>query len=58
MTVTNQNCIHEEVKMRQNSRNPCCSSVQNLVCSVSSLKTETLKYTERQFDWECLKTKG
>jgi hypothetical protein len=27
-TVTNQNCIHEEIKSRLNSGNYCCHAVQ------------------------------
>jgi hypothetical protein len=33
MTVTNQNCIHEEIKSRLNSGNVCHHSVQNLLSS-------------------------
>jgi hypothetical protein len=32
-TVTNQNCIHKEIKSRLNSENACCNSVQNILCS-------------------------
>jgi hypothetical protein len=32
-TVTNQNCIHEEIKSRLNSGNACYSSVQSLLFS-------------------------
>jgi hypothetical protein len=32
-TVTNQNCIHKEIKRKLNSRNVCCHSVQNLLSS-------------------------
>jgi hypothetical protein len=32
-TVTNQNCIHEEIKSGLNTRNACCHSVQNLLSS-------------------------
>jgi len=32
MTVTNHNCIHEEIKSRLNSGNACYHSVQNLLC--------------------------
>jgi hypothetical protein len=44
--VTNQNCIHEEIKSRLDSRNVCYHSVQNLLCSrlrCNSLKTEIYK---------------
>jgi hypothetical protein len=30
-TLTDQNCIHEEIKSRLNSRNACCHSVQSLL---------------------------
>jgi len=29
-TVTNQSCIHEEIKSRFNSGNACCQPVQTL----------------------------
>jgi hypothetical protein len=32
-TVTNQNCIHEEIKSRLNSRNVCYDSVQSFFAS-------------------------
>jgi hypothetical protein len=31
--VTNQNCIHKEIKRKLNSENACCHSVQSLVSS-------------------------
>jgi len=37
--VTNQNCIHEEIKSRLNSGYACCHSVQSPCLSVTSLKT-------------------
>jgi hypothetical protein len=35
----NQNCIHESIKSRLNSGDNCYYSVQNLLSSLSSLKT-------------------
>jgi len=35
--VTNQNCIHEEIKSKFNSVNACYHSVHNLLSSISSL---------------------
>jgi hypothetical protein len=32
-TLTDQNCIHEEIKSRLNSGNACCHSVQSLLSS-------------------------
>jgi hypothetical protein len=32
-TPTDQNCMHEEIKSRLNSRNACYHSVQSLLCS-------------------------
>jgi hypothetical protein len=32
-TLTDQNCIHEEIKSRLNSWNACCHSVQSLLSS-------------------------
>jgi hypothetical protein len=32
-TVTNQNCIYEEIKTRINLGNTCCRAVQNLLSS-------------------------
>jgi hypothetical protein len=32
-TLTDQNCIHEEIRSRLNSRNACYHSVQNLLSS-------------------------
>jgi hypothetical protein len=34
MTVTNLNLIHEEIKSRLNSSNPCYNSVQNVLSSL------------------------
>jgi hypothetical protein len=33
LTLTDQNCIHEEIRSRQNSGNACCHAVQNLLSS-------------------------
>jgi hypothetical protein len=38
-TVTNQNCIHEEIKSRLNSGNTCYHAVQNLLYSRMLSKT-------------------
>jgi hypothetical protein len=32
-TLTDQNCMQEEIKSRQNSWNACYHSVQSLLCS-------------------------
>jgi hypothetical protein len=32
-TLTDQNCIHEEIRSRLNSRNACYNAVQNLLSS-------------------------
>jgi hypothetical protein len=32
-TLTDQNCLHEEIKIRLNSGNACCCSVQSLLSS-------------------------
>jgi hypothetical protein len=37
MTVTNQNCIHEEIKSRLNLGNACCHSVKNFFVFLSPL---------------------
>jgi hypothetical protein len=34
ITVTNQICIHEEIKSSLNSGNACCHSVQNILPSL------------------------
>jgi len=43
-TVTNEICIHEEIKSRSISGNACCCSVQDLCLPVFSLKSSCLKY--------------
>jgi hypothetical protein len=46
MTLTNQNDIHDEIKSKLNSGNPCYYSVQNLLssCHISkNLKTKIYK---------------
>jgi hypothetical protein len=43
-TVTNQPCIHEEIKSRLNSWNVCYYSLQSLWFSVSFRRTQRLKY--------------
>jgi len=39
--LTNQNSIQEEIKLKLNSGNPCCLSVQNYLSS--SLLSKNLK---------------
>jgi hypothetical protein len=43
MTLTNQNCILEEIKSRANSKNACYHPVQNL--SSSHLLSKNIKIT-------------
>jgi hypothetical protein len=43
MTVTNQNCIHKEVKSRLNLGNACYHSVQNLLPSRLLSKNAKIK---------------
>jgi hypothetical protein len=44
MTLVNQNCIHEEIKCRSNSRDACYHSIQNISSSsLLSKKTKTNK---------------
>jgi hypothetical protein len=43
MTVSNQNCIHKEIKSRSNSGNACYHSVQNLLPSFLILKNLKIK---------------
>jgi hypothetical protein len=38
-TLTDQNCMHEEIKSRLNSRNACCRSVHSLLSSRCCLGT-------------------
>jgi hypothetical protein len=42
-TVTNQNCIHKEIKNRFNLRNACCHSVHSLLSSPLLSKTLKIK---------------
>jgi hypothetical protein len=42
-TVTNQNCIHKEIKSRLNSRNACYHFVQNLLSSCILSKNLKIK---------------
>jgi hypothetical protein len=39
ITVTNQNCIHEEIKRRLNMRNASYHAVHNILSSCQSHKT-------------------
>jgi hypothetical protein len=48
-TLTNQNCIHEEIKRRLHSGNVCHLSVQDLLSSILLSKTINIKYTELSF---------
>jgi hypothetical protein len=43
-TLTDQNCMHEDIKSRLNSGNACCHSVQSLLSS--RLLSRNLKYTK------------
>jgi hypothetical protein len=43
MTVTNQNCIHEEIKSTLNSVNDCYHSLQNLLSSFLLSKNIKMK---------------
>jgi hypothetical protein len=42
-TITNQNCIHEEIKSRLNSGNACYHSVQILYASHLLSKNTNIK---------------
>jgi hypothetical protein len=42
-TLTDQNCIHEEIKSRLNSGNACCHSVQSLLSSRLLSRTVKVK---------------
>jgi hypothetical protein len=45
-TLTDQNCIHEEIKSRLNSGNACYHSVQNLLSSCLLSRNVKVKYTK------------
>jgi hypothetical protein len=45
-TLTNQNCIHEEIKSRLNSGNVCNHAVQNLLFSCLLSKNVKIKMHE------------
>jgi hypothetical protein len=45
-TLTDQNCMHEEIKSRLNSVNACYNSVQSLLCSHLLSRNLKLKYTK------------
>jgi hypothetical protein len=45
-TLTEQNCIHEEIKSRLNSRNACYHSVQSLFSSRLLFMNVRLKYAK------------
>jgi hypothetical protein len=44
--LTNQNCIHKEIKSTLNLGNACSHSVESFYLPASSLKTQGLKYTK------------
>jgi hypothetical protein len=44
-TVTNQNCIHEEIKSRLKSGNACYHWVQNILSLICYPKIQRLRYT-------------
>jgi hypothetical protein len=48
-TLTDQNCIHEEIKSRLNLGNACYHSVQSLLSSRLLSRNLRLKYTKPQF---------
>jgi hypothetical protein len=39
VAVRNLNFVHEEIKVKLDSRNACYGSIQNVSCSSCSLKT-------------------
>jgi hypothetical protein len=45
ITLTDQNCVHEDINSRLNSGNACYHSVQSLLSS-RLLRTKRLKYTK------------
>jgi hypothetical protein len=47
--ITNQTCIHMEMKSTLNSRNVCYHSFQNLLSSCFLSKNLRMKYTELRF---------
>jgi hypothetical protein len=52
-TLTDQNCIHEEINSRLNSENACYHSVQSLLSSrrlSRNIKVKQSRYTP----WRCL----
>jgi hypothetical protein len=46
ITVTDQNCMHDEINSRLNSGNACCHSVQSLLPPAYCLGKGRLKYTK------------
>jgi hypothetical protein len=44
-TLTNQNCILEEIKSSLKSGNACCHWVQNILSLICYLKIQRLRYT-------------
>jgi hypothetical protein len=53
-TVTNQNCIHEEIKSKLNSENACYHSVQILFFSCLLSKTLKIKIYKNILFWVVL----
>jgi L-lysine 2,3-aminomutase len=56
-TLTNQNCIHEEIKSRLNSGNACYHAIQNLLSSHLLSRNVKMKIYETvilpMFLYEC-----
>jgi hypothetical protein len=50
-TLTDQNCIHEEIKSRLNSGNACYHSVQSLPTCCTGM--QRLKYTKKHNSASC-----
>jgi UDP-galactopyranose mutase len=50
-TLTNQNCIQEEIKRRVRSGNACCHSVQHLLST--SLVSKNLKIRYQNYNFAC-----
>jgi hypothetical protein len=44
--ITNQNCVHKEIKSALNLRNVCYHAAQNIFSSLRYLEEEILKYSE------------
>jgi hypothetical protein len=57
-TLTNQNCMHEEIKCRLKSGNACYHLVQNLLSSHLLSKNIKIKIHRTINFWVKIKTKG